>query len=170
MGADARRDRLMKLLEPVVATEGLDLEDVTITPAGKRRVLRVVVDGDGGVSLDKVAEVSRGVSEALDGDGVMGDNPYVLEVSSPGVDRPLTERRHWRRARTRLVKAALRDGTSVEGRITRVGDDGVELSVDGTRRLLAWDALAKGRVQVELRRHDEVFDDDMAAGDDGDEG
>ncbi len=170
MGADARRDRLIKLLEPVAAAEGLDLEDVTITPAGKRRLLRVIVDGDGGVSLDKVADVSQMVSQTLDDSDVMGGSPYVLEVTSPGVDRPLTEPRHWRRAKGRLVKADLRDGASVEGRVLGADDDGVEISVDGSPRRCGWDELARGRVQVEFRRLDDEpddedgFDDDMVAG------
>ncbi|GGK83490.1 ribosome maturation factor RimP [Sphaerisporangium melleum] len=171
MGADARRDRLMKLLEPIAAAEGLDLEGVTVTQVGRRRLLRIIVDGDGGVSLDKVADVSRSASKALDESDVMGGGAYVLEVSSPGVDRPLTEPRHWRRNKGRLVKAVLRDGTTVEGRILSVGDAGVELSVGETVRPLAWDLLAKGRVQVEFRRlDDDVADDEYGAGDDGDEG
>ncbi|MDH2425204.1 ribosome maturation factor RimP [Sphaerisporangium sp. TRM90804] len=170
MSADARRDRLFKLLEPVAAAKGLDLEDVTITPAGRRRLLRVVVDGDGGVNLDQVAEVSQGVSKALDDSDVMGTGPYVLEVTSPGVDRPLTEQRHWRRNKGRLVKADLRDGSLAEGRIAAVGDSGVELRPDdtGTPRLLAWEELAKGRVQVEFRRRDEDDRHEEDAGD-GDE-
>jgi ribosome maturation factor RimP len=171
MGADARRDRLIKLLEPVAEAEGLDLEDVTITPAGKRRLLRVIVDGDNGVSLDKVADVSQAVSQALDDSDAMGGSPYVLEVTSPGVDRPLTEPRHWRRAKARLVKADLRDGGSVEGRVLAADESGVELEVGSSRRRLGWDELAKGRVQVEFRRPDgdDGLDDEEDA-DDGDEG
>ncbi|MEU9829939.1 ribosome maturation factor RimP [Streptosporangium sp. NPDC048047] len=166
MGSATSRDRLMKLLEPVALASGLDLEDVTVTPAGKRRLLRVVVDRDGGVSLDDVAEVSQAVSEALDAGDVMGSTPYVLEVSSPGVDRPLTEPRHWRRAVRRLVKADLRDGTSMEGRIVATDETGVELDVAGTPRRVGYEDLARGRVQVEFRRFDDAEDD----GEDGDEG
>ncbi|GAA2902127.1 ribosome maturation factor RimP [Streptosporangium fragile] len=166
MGSATSRDRLMKLLEPVVGAEGLDLEDVTVTPAGKRRLLRVVVDRDGGVSLDDVAQVSHAVSAALDAGDAMGNAPYVLEVSSPGVDRPLTEPRHWRRATKRLVKADLRDGTTAEGRIVATDDDGVELDVDGVRRRIDYQDLTRGRVQVEFRRFDDAEDD----GEDGDEG
>ncbi|MFC4584558.1 ribosome maturation factor RimP [Sphaerisporangium corydalis] len=172
MGADARRDRLIKLLEPVAAAEGLDLEDVTVTPAGKRRLLRVIVDGDRGVSLDKVADVSQAVSKALDDSDAMGGSPYVLEVTSPGVDRPLTEPRHWRRAKGRLVKADLNDGTSVEGRILDVDDSGVGLEAEGAARRLGWAELAKGRVQVEFRRLDgtDGLDDESAGtGDDEDD-
>src|SRR5437868_3618110 len=105
VGSASSRDHLMKLLGPVVGAEGLDLEDITIMKAGKRRLVRVIVDRDGGVTLNDVADVSRAVSETLDADSEMGESPYTLEVSSPGVDRPLTEPRHWRRAAKRLVKA-----------------------------------------------------------------
>ncbi|GGO24174.1 ribosome maturation factor RimP [Microbispora rosea subsp. aerata] len=158
MGSDARRGRLLELLGPVVAAEGFDLEDVTITPAGRRRLVRVVVDRDGGVSLDDVADVSHSVSKRLDEVDVLGGSPYVLEVTSPGVDRPLTEPRHWRRARGRLVKAEMRDGTSVEGRVIEADETGVEL--DGARRL-AYDELVRGRVQVEFNRRDAGLDDEL---------
>ncbi|MFB4282068.1 MULTISPECIES: ribosome maturation factor RimP [unclassified Nonomuraea] len=162
MGSASPRDHLMKLLEPVVSAEGLDLEDITVTQAGKRRLLRVIVDRDGGVSLDDVADVSQAVSAALDDDDSMGQGAYTLEVSSPGVDRPLTEPRHWRRAAKRLVKAELRDGTVVEGRIMAADEGGVELDVAGAAHRLDYEDLTRGRVQVEFRR----FDDDV----DGDEG
>jgi ribosome maturation factor RimP len=161
MGSASPRDHLMKLLEPVVSAEGLDLEDVTVTQAGKRRLLRVIVDRDGGVSLDDVADVSQAVSTALDDDDVMGQAAYTLEVSSPGVDRPLTEPRHWRRAAKRLVKAEMRDGTVIEGRIVAADEGGVDLDVAGAARRLGFEDLTRGRVQVEFRRLDDV---------DGDEG
>ncbi|MET9246973.1 ribosome maturation factor RimP [Nonomuraea sp. NPDC051941] len=161
MGSASPRDHLMKLLEPVVSAEGLDLEDITVTQAGKRRLLRVIVDRDGGVSLDDVADVSQAVSTALDDDDSMGQAAYTLEVSSPGVDRPLTEPRHWRRAAKRLVKAEMRDGTVVEGRILAADEAGVDLDVEGAARRLDYEDLTRGRVQVEFRRIDDV---------DGDEG
>ncbi|TMR15029.1 ribosome maturation factor RimP [Nonomuraea turkmeniaca] len=161
MGSASPRDHLMKLLEPVVSAEGLDLEDITVTQAGKRRLLRVIVDRDGGVSLDDVADVSQAVSAALDDDNSMGPAAYTLEVSSPGVDRPLTEPRHWRRAAKRLVKAEMRDGTMVEGRIMAADESGVDIDAAGAARRLDYEDLARGRVQVEFRRIDDV---------DGDEG
>ena len=99
--------KLEALLEPIVRAAGLDLESVKIGSAGRRRLLRVVVDADGGVSLDDIALVSREASIRLDGTGAMGEAPYTLEVSSPGVDRPLTQPRHWRRAVGRLVRVPL---------------------------------------------------------------
>lgn len=154
MARGSDREALLTLLAPTAAEHGLDLEDVVVTPAGKRRLLRVVVDRDGGVELDAVAQVSTAVSKVLDDTDAMGGTPYVLEVTSPGVDRPLTEPRHWRRAQSRLVKATLADGGTVQGRVSGTDDDGVILDVDGSPRHLRWAELATGRVQVEFNRKD----------------
>jgi ribosome maturation factor RimP len=107
-GAAADAERIVGLLEPAVSAMGMDLEDVRITAAGRRRLLRIVVDADGGVSLDDIALVSRELSATLDRAAATGEAAYTLEVSSPGVDRPLTEPKHWRRAVGRLVSAPLR--------------------------------------------------------------
>jgi len=103
----AEAQHLAGLLGPVVSARGMDLETVRITAVGRRRLLRVVVDADGGVSLDDITLISRVLSDELDANGAMGEAPYTLEVTSPGVDRPLTEPRHWRRAAGRLVRATL---------------------------------------------------------------
>jgi ribosome maturation factor RimP len=152
------REHLLQLLEPVVSGAGYDLEDVTVTSAGRRSLVRVTVDADGGIDLDAVAVVSRLVSDALDADAEDPASPralagaYVLEVSSPGVDRPLTEPRHWRRAAGRLVKVEV-DGRPVVGRIAAVDDAGVTLEVEGGgARTLAWAGLGRGKVQVEFNR------------------
>ena len=142
--ADALRDRLSDL--------SLDLEAVELTPAGKRRVLRVAVDKDGGVTLDDIAEATRAVSGVLDDSVLMGETAYTLEVTSRGVDRPLTEHRHWRRNRDRLVKVSLHDGSQVTGRVTESDDAGVTLEVDGTPRHLAYDEVGKALVQIEFNR------------------
>ena len=155
--------KLEALLEPIVRAAGLDLESVKIGSAGRRRLLRVVVDADGGVSLDDIALVSREASIRLDDTGAMGEAPYTLEVSSPGVDRPLTQPRHWRRARGRLVRVPLAaaDGPGtragaqaapVEGRVIAAGDSGVILEVDGEHREFGYAELGPGRVQVEFGR------------------
>jgi ribosome maturation factor RimP len=153
MGRAPDRDSLVTLLAPVVSTKGLDLEDVVVTPAGRRRLLRVVVDRDGGVGLDQVAEVSTAVSAALDESDAMGGSAYVLEVTSPGVDRPLTAPRHWRRSLTRLVSVSTAEGTKLDGRLVGVDEEGIEVeSADGARTRLGWDRVATGRVQVEFNR------------------
>lgn len=147
--------RLTQLLGPVVEATGHDLEDLTVTPAGRRRVVRALVDKDGGASLDDIADVSRALSEALDDidarEPALLAGAYVLEVSSPGVDRPLTEPRHWRRNVGRLVVATLADGSSETGRLTAADDGGVTLG----ERTLTHPELASGAVQVEFSRRDE---------------
>ena len=120
---DATRDRIEAELVDPLSVMGLDVEAVEVTPAGKRRVLRVAVDKDGGVTLDDVADATREVSRVLDDSDVMGEMPYTLEVTSRGVDRPLTLPRHWRRNEDRLVKATLADGSEVTGRIVASSDD-----------------------------------------------
>jgi ribosome maturation factor RimP len=161
--------RVLALLEPVVSAAGFDLEDLSVSAAGKRSVVRVLVDKDGGVTLDDVADVSRLVSEALDAadeqDPTLLGTSYVLEVSSPGVDRPLTEPRHWRRNVGRLVSASLRDGSTAVGRITAVDQAGVTLDES---RVLPWDELARGLVQVEFNRKDDA-EDDVDGLDEGDD-
>ncbi|MGH8838637.1 MAG: ribosome maturation factor RimP [Jiangellaceae bacterium] len=150
------RDLLREIVEPLAAAHGVDLEDVEVTPAGRRRRVSVVVDADGGVDLDRCAEVSQAVSAALDESEVMGETPYTLEVSSPGVSRPLTMPRHWRRNVGRLVRLGLRDSGDLVGRIETADDTGVVLEIDGTARRLAYDAIGAARIQVEFRRTDEV--------------
>ncbi len=154
----ATADRLRALLAPIVAACGLDLDSIEITPAGRRRLVRVAVDKDGGVSLDDVALVSRGIADALDTSDAMGEQPYVLEVGSPGVERPLTEARHWRRSVGRLVKVDLMNGSSVTGRVEAADSDGAELDVDGHDRRLAFAAVRMARVEVEFNRSDGAAD------------
>jgi ribosome maturation factor RimP len=141
------RDRVHAALAPVVNAAGFDLEDVRVSTAGRRQVLRVIVDRDGGVDLDAVAEVSRLVSEALDSSDVVGASAYTLEVTSPGVDRPLTEPRHWRRSVGRLVKAG-----DVTGRVVAANDDGVTFEIAGEQRQLPYADLGAGHVQIEFAR------------------
>src|SRR3954454_5728377 len=150
--AAVSRQRVRDVLDPVVTGAGYDLEDVTITAAGRRSVVRVIVDRDSGIDLDAVAEISRVVSETLDADEATGEMPYTLEVSSPGVDRPLTEPRHWRRAAGRLVRATVRDDKDVTGRVLEAGDGGVTFDVDGAKRTVPYDAIGAGKVQVEFGR------------------
>ena len=143
--------QVRSVIDPIVTAGGLDLEDVVVRPAGSRRVVQVVVDRDGGISLDDVAQISRACSAALDTVEVL-KGAYVLEVTSPGVDRPLTEPRHWRRNLGRLVDVRRSDGTSVRGRVVRADERSVALDVGGTERELALDGVTKGVVQVEFNR------------------
>lgn len=145
----ASRSRVLAAVRPAVEAAGLDLEDVEITAAGKRSVVRVIVDSDSGVDLDTVAEVSRAVGAALDAEAALGESPYVLEVTSPGVDRPLREPRHWRRNAGRLVATTVA-GTPVTARVVAADDSGVTLDVDGEERRAAYADLGPGAVQIEF--------------------
>ena len=157
MSASSQADGVRALAAPLAAAAGLVVEDVTVSPAGRRRVLRVTVDlpadRTGGVPMEAVAQASQAISAALDDSDVMGGAPYVLEVSSPGVDRPLTERRHWSRARGRLVTAQLAAGGEATGRLVDVDDDGVHF--DGAAPL-PWSEVRKGRIEIEFNRIDDA--------------
>lgn len=153
-------ERLRGLVEPLVSAEQLDLEEIEVSRAGRRRVLRIIVDSEEGVELDTCAELSRAISAELDETDVMGEEEYVLEVSSPGADRPLTEHRHYVRATGRLARLQLREGGELVARILAVGDEGLDLEVPGvkgrkpTSRRIAFDEIAKARVELEFNRKD----------------
>jgi ribosome maturation factor RimP len=167
--ASAGRE-LAALLSRVVEETGLDLEDVAVTRVGHRAEVRVLVDKDGGVSLDDVAVVSQAISTVLDlpaADAILGEQPYVLEVSSPGVDRPLVEPRQWRRAIGRLVRVRLVAGPEITARIVAVDAAGVRLAVVGAKpgapvseQAYGFGELGPGRVQVEFNRPSAIDDID----------
>ena len=152
---DAVRDQIEQELATPLSALGLDVEAVELTPAGRRRILRIAVDGDHGVTLDDVADATKTVSQVLDASDVMGEQPYTLEVTSRGVDRPLTLPRHWRRNADRLVKVTTTEGETVTGRIVGSGEDMATLDVDGTPRELAYAEVAKALIQVEFNRNKE---------------
>jgi ribosome maturation factor RimP len=165
----AARSRVRAVIEPVIVAAGFDLEDVNLSRAGRRHVVRVLVDADGGISLDDVAVVSREISQALDaaeeaqGEVLAGE--YQLEVGSPGVDRPLTLPRHWRRNLSRLVTVTVA-GRSLTGRVTAADETGVTLDVDGLTQDVPYADLGPGKVQIEFKRLDEaVFPDEPDEGD-----
>ena len=178
----ARTERVAAVLAPAVESTGLELEDVELRTVGRRLVLRVLVDSDHGVTLDEVATASHAVADALDTSDVLGDEPFTLEVSSPGVDRPLTSPRHWHRNVGRLVAVTLIDGRESTGRLLSVTDDSVELEVNLKGRIsrttVALAEVRRAVVQVEFSRvadadlgdeaaveddiEDDIEDDDIA--------
>ena len=149
-GSPEIEGRIADVIGPVIAAAGMDLESVRVSAAGRRRLLRVVVDSDRGVSLDDAAAISRKLSAVIDAAPVMGDFPYTLEVSSPGVDRPLTDPRHWRRAVGRLVQVTAADAGPISGRVLAADADGVTLDVAGDHRRFGYAALGAGAIQVEF--------------------
>jgi ribosome maturation factor RimP len=161
-------ERLRELLEPLVTSQGLDLEEIDVETVGRRRVLRVVVDSDTGADLDRVADVSRALSAKLDETDAMGAGEYTLEVGTPGAERALTEHRHYVRASGRLVRFQLTEGGELVARILRVDEEGLDLEVPGvkgrkaTTRRLAFPDVARARVQVEFNRKNKNDDAENA--------
>lgn len=168
----ATADQIRPDLEQALAPGGLVLEDVTVTPAGRRRVVKVLVDRDVDtaadvvteptepLTLDEVADATHLIGDALDASEAMGEQPYTLEVSSPGVGRPLTEARHWRRNVGRLVRVQRTDG-EVTGRLTAASATEATLEVPAERKTpartetVAYAAVRSAAVQVEFARPDE---------------
>jgi len=165
MNATTRRSDATKatgvtaLVSPLVSALGLEVDRVDVRPAGRRTLVQIYLDGDGpeglGPSLDEISDATRVISAALDDSPAMGDGPYTLEVSSRGVGRPLTQPKHFRRNRGRLVELTLADGASVTGRIGAVDEGALTLDVDGVARVVAFTGIEKAVVRVELNRSDE---------------
>lgn len=148
------REVLCEAVSPVLPAD-VDLEDIEVSKAGRRQVVRVIIDRDGGIDLDVIAAVSQQVSELLDSPAIadsLGDS-YTLEVTSPGIDRPLTVPRHWQRNVTRLVVAECADGSSVTGRVMSADEDRIVLQpAKGAATELAYSDLVRGTVQIEFNR------------------
>ena len=142
-------------LEPVVRdavdAAGFELEQLEVQRAGRRSLVKVVVDADSGIGLDEVADVSRTVSGVLDEhDHVLG-GPYTLEVTSPGIDRPLTKPRHWRRNRLRLVKVRSGEETFT-GRVGDADEAGVQMLVGGELRQVPFETVSHAVVEIEFNQ------------------
>jgi ribosome maturation factor RimP len=160
------------VIEAAATGAGYELEALTIKPVGRRHLVRVTIDGDGGLGLDVIAEVSRVISRALDdaeeGGRQLIPGEYQLEVSSPGVDRPLSTAAHWRRNIGRTVKVKAGERT-LTGRITAANDQAITLDVAGVAHQLQLGDLGPGHVQVEFSRLEEVADEDLQEFDDDEE-
>ncbi|WP_026554052.1 ribosome maturation factor RimP [Arthrobacter sp. 35W] len=167
----AEAQRLFELINPTVEANRLFLEDVSVTVAGSHRTVAVVIDlpdtETGGVGLDVIGSISRELSDVLDNDPRDDGRPYDLEVSSPGISRPLTEPRHWRRSLGRMVKVNVMAGENLTGRVLEVGDDGVllrpELEVkkgmkpkQGEPVRIGFETIRRGVVEVEFSHLDDV--------------
>jgi ribosome maturation factor RimP len=153
------KDRVIELVSELVQSKGYDVEDVVVTNAGKHSAVRIMVDSDAGIELDAAAEISRLVSELFDSLEEIGEAPYTLEVTSPGIDRPLTAERHWRRARGRKARIDLA-GETVVGRIGALGEESVAVVMNGrgglTVREIPLADVQKAVVQVEFSKPSEA--------------
>ncbi|MCL2653386.1 MAG: ribosome maturation factor RimP [Propionibacteriaceae bacterium] len=151
------RSSLHTLLAPVVATLRLEIDHIEVLRVSGREVVRVFLDGDGpeghGPDLDQIAAATKAISHELD-EADTGQQPFVLEVSTRGVDAPLQTPAHFRRNISRLVRVTLKSGDVETARITAVTDDGVELTPDegdAKAKVVPFDAIASAKVQIEFR-------------------
>ena len=142
---------LTLLLEPVVSNFSFDLDEIEIIRSGGQRILDVTIDGDTGVNLDEVAAVSRAISEFLDNSDAMGDEPYVLEVGTRGVTKPLTKPVHWARNVGRLVNVA-GDAINAVGRIVEFNEPNVTLDVKGKLRTLSINEVSRANIEIEFKK------------------
>jgi ribosome maturation factor RimP len=135
-----------------VTAAGFDLDSFEVQQAGRRQLVKVVVDSDDGVGLDEIAEISRTVSGVLDENEHVLASAYTLEVTSPGLDRPLTQARHWRRARYRLVKVTPAEGAPFVGRVGHAGEDAARVLAEGKFRDVRYADVAKAVVEIEFKQ------------------
>ena len=148
------------LISPAVSEAGFFLEEVQIASPGSHRIVTCVVDGETPLNLDQVTVASRAISELLDTAEFMGDTPFTLEVTSPGVDRPLTQPRHWTKNLTRLIKVTLGDGTITTGRLTEFSDTHATLVENIKGRIkehtIAFADIKRAVVEIEFNRKESI--------------
>jgi ribosome maturation factor RimP len=142
------QDLIFDSIVPITQEQGVYLEEVTVVRAGKRQLVTVIIDGESGLSLDEVTSVTKAISNRLDELVELGDAPFTLEVTSPGIDRPLTQARHWRKNANRLVKVTLNEGGEVTGRIGELTDESVMV---GEQSILLRD-IKRAQVQIEFKK------------------
>jgi ribosome maturation factor RimP len=155
----ALKDQISELVTPAVSEQGFYLEDVHVATPGSHRIVTCIVDGDASLNLDQVTSVSRVISELLDEAAFMGETPFTLEVTSPGVDRPLTQPRHFAKNADRLLKIIKVDGSEVTGRILSNTDHDVTLSVavkkETVEQTVSLVDIKRAVVEIEFNRKDD---------------
>ena len=144
----ALKDQIFELISPQLTAAGFFLEDIQVATPGKHRIITVIVDGEESLNLDQVTVATRLVSELVDGAAFMGEQPFTLEVTSPGVDRPLTLPRHWRKNVDRKVRIVFNDGTDAMGRIKDVSESAVTL--DEPRAEYSFSDIKRAVVEIEF--------------------
>ena len=144
----ALKDQIFELVAPLVEKAGLVLEDVQVQTPGKNRFVTIMVDSETGLNLDQVTDISRLVGETMDKAPFMGDTPYTLEVTTPGVDRPLTAPRHFKKNVDRLVKITKNDGTQVKGRISSADENSVTLD----NASINYSEIKRAIIEIEFNR------------------
>lgn len=144
----SNKEQVLAVITPAIESLGFYVEDITITSAGKRSMLTVIVDGDTHLSLDQVTVATKAISEIVENLPTLGNNPFTLEVTSPGLDRPLTKPRHWRKNQDRLIKIVLTDGKEIKGRIK----DSSETSVTVDDQTINFANIKRATLEVEFKK------------------
>ena len=144
----SNKEQVLAVITPAIESLGFYIEDINITSAGKRSMLTVIVDGDTHLSLDQVTVATKAISEIVENLPTLGNNPFTLEVTSPGLDRPLTKPRHWRKNQDRLIKIVLTDGKEVKGRIK----DSNEASVTVDDQVINFADIKRATLEVEFKK------------------
>jgi ribosome maturation factor RimP len=144
----SNKEQVLAVITPAIESLGFYIEDITITSAGKRSMLTVIVDGDTHLSLDQVTVATKAISEIVENLPTLGNNPFTLEVTSPGLDRPLTKPRHWRKNQDRLIKIVLNDGKEKMGRIK----DSTESSVTVDEQVINFADIKRATLEVEFKK------------------
>ena len=144
----SNKEQVLAVITPAIESLGFYIEDITITSAGKRSMLTVIVDGDTHLSLDQVTVATKAISELVENLPTLGNNPFTLEVTSPGLDRPLTKPRHWRKNQDRLIKIVLTDGKEIKGRIK----DSNEASVTVNEQIINFSDIKRATLEVEFKK------------------
>ena len=146
---------------PIVESAGYILEEVTLTTIANERFLSVIVDHDTSINLDEVTVISRAISEDIDAADPFGDLTFTLEVTTPGIDRPLTQPRHWRKNLNRIIRIVKVDGDVVEGRMTAFDEENISLTENIKGRMkkhtVPFSDVKKATVQVEFKHHESLL-------------
>jgi ribosome maturation factor RimP len=142
-----KKEDISAAITPALEALGFYLEDVTIISAGRRSMLTVIVDGDTHLSLDQVTSATKAIGEIVESIQSLGETPFTLEVTSPGLDRPLTKVRHWQKNINRLVKVVLLDGSEIKGRIIDVS----EVSARVDEKNINYSDIKRATLEVEFK-------------------
>ena len=143
-----KKEEISAAITPALSDLGFYLEDITITSAGRRSMLTVIVDGDTHLSLDQVTVATKAISEIVENIQSLGQAPFTLEVTSPGLDRPLTKPRHWRKNIDRLLKIVLLDGTEIKGRVK----DATEISATVDEQVVKFSDIKRATLEIEFKQ------------------
>jgi ribosome maturation factor RimP len=144
----SNKEQVAAAITPAIESLGFYVEDIAITSAGRRSMLTVIVDGDTHLSLDQVTVATKAISEIVENLPTLGNNPFTLEVTSPGLDRPLTKPRHWQKNKDRLIKIILNDGRQITGRIK----DSTQSAVTVDEQVINFADIKRATLEIEFKQ------------------